>query len=64
MAQEVGFHYTPLVERNPMFQRGRAGCEITAYAENYVETTGVGPYARKKITQASRTSKGGKGKKK
>ena len=64
MAQEVGFHYKPLVERNPMFQRGRAGCEITAYAENYVETTGVGPYARKKVTQASRTSKGGKGKKK
>ena len=64
MAQEVGFHYKPLVAPNPMFQRGRAGCEITAYAENYVETTGVGPYARKKITQASRTSKGGKGKKK
>ena len=46
-AQEYGFAHKPLIPRNPMFHYGRHSCNITEYAAQYYQMSGVTPFSKR-----------------
>lgn len=47
-SQEIGFFSSQrLVKNNPQFSYNRDTCDVTKYADNYVNMLGVSPYAKK-----------------
>lgn len=46
-SQEYGWHHKPMVPPNPMFYFTKGGCDITQYADSYVQMKGTTPFSRK-----------------
>ena len=46
-SQEYGWHHKPMVPQNPMFYFTKGGCDITQYADSYVQMKGTTPFSRK-----------------
>ena len=46
-SQEYGWHHKPMVPQNPMFYYTKGGCDITQYADSYVQMKGTTPFSRK-----------------
>ena len=46
-SQEYGWHHKPMVPQNPMFYFTKGGCDITQYADSYVQMKGTTPFSQK-----------------